>query len=126
MNKKSGFSMVELIIVIAVIAILAGILIPVFTNIIDNANRAEAVQNAKNSYTKYAIDHVPDDAASKGKLDDLIYIQEKNCVVIIKQGSTQDEVYKSQEEALKELCDNPADYKLVATEDAKLFIVTKK
>ena len=126
MNKKSGFSMVELIIVIAVIAILAGILIPVFTNIIDNANQSEAIQNARNAYSNYAIDHVQEDAEQSGGMRDLIYVQQTDRVVIIEQGSTKDHVYGSVEEALDALCDNPDNYELVATENAKLFVVTAK
>lgn len=126
MNKKAGFSMVELIIVIAVIAILAGILIPVFTNIIDNANQSEAIQNARNAYSNYAIDHVQEDAEQSGGMRDLIYIQQADRVVIIEQGSTKDHVYGSVEEALDALCDNPDNYELVATENAKLFVVTAK
>ena len=126
MNKKSGFSMVELIIVIAVIAILAGILIPVFTNIIDNANQSEAIQNARNAYSNYAIDHVQEDAEQSGGMRDLIYIQQADRVVIIEQGSTKDHVYGSVEEALDALCDNPDNYELVATDNDKLFVVTAK
>ena len=126
MNKKSGFTMVELIIVIAVIAILAGILIPVFTNIIDNANRSEAIQNARNAYSNYAIDHVQEDAAQSGGMRDLVYIQQDDRVVIIEQGSTKDHVYGSMEEALEALCDDPDNYELVATDNAKLFVVVPK
>ncbi len=126
MNRKSGFTMVELIIVIAVIAILAGILIPVFTNIIDNANESEAIQNARNAYSNYAIDHVQEDAEQSGGMRDLIYIQQEDRVVIIEQGSTKDHVYSSVEEALDALCDNPDNYELVATDNDKLFVVSEK
>ena len=45
---KSGFTIVELIIVIAVIGILIAILIPVFSNIIRKANNAADVSACKN------------------------------------------------------------------------------
>ena len=43
MNKK-GFTIVELVIVIAVIAILAGVMIPTFGGVIENANKTTAKQ----------------------------------------------------------------------------------
>ena len=49
MNKK-GFTIVELVIVIAVIAILAGVMIPTFSGVIDNANKTTAKQEASNVY----------------------------------------------------------------------------
>ena len=45
MNKK-GFTIVELVIVIAVIAILAAVMIPTFSGIIDKANQSAAQQKA--------------------------------------------------------------------------------
>ena len=54
-TNKKGFTLVELVIVIAVIAILAAVLIPVFANLIEKANISAAMQNAKNEYTAYAI-----------------------------------------------------------------------
>ena len=40
-NTKKGFTIVELIIVIAVIAVLAAVLIPTFSNLIQKANEAK-------------------------------------------------------------------------------------
>ncbi len=48
-SRKKGFTMVELVIVIAVIAILAAILIPTFTNLIRKANEASALADARNA-----------------------------------------------------------------------------
>ena len=55
MNKKNrkGFTIVELVIVIAVIGILATVLVPTFGNVIDKANAASAQQDAKNIYAAY-------------------------------------------------------------------------
>ena len=53
MNKK-GFTIVELVIVIAVIAILAAVMIPTFGGIIEKANKS-AVQQAAASLYKQAI-----------------------------------------------------------------------
>lgn len=53
-----GFTIVELVIVIAVIAILAAILVPVFGNVLDKANDSKALQEAKNAYTQYLMDAV--------------------------------------------------------------------
>ena len=49
MNKK-GFTIVELVIVIAVIAILAAVLIPTFAGIVEKANESAALQEATNTY----------------------------------------------------------------------------
>ncbi len=43
-QNKKGFTLVELVIVIAVIAILAAVLIPTFTTVIANANKSAALQ----------------------------------------------------------------------------------
>lgn len=56
-NNKKGFTIVELVIVIAVIAILAGVLIPTFAGIIDDANKSAALQEARNEYTAYLMKH---------------------------------------------------------------------
>ena len=58
-NKKAkkGFTIIELVIVIAVIGILAGVLIPTFSNVIANANKTAAMEEAKNAYTAYLADN---------------------------------------------------------------------
>ena len=50
---KKGFTLVELVIVIAVIAILSAVLIPTFGNVIQNANDSAAYSTASNALTKY-------------------------------------------------------------------------
>ena len=56
LNKK-GFTIVELVIVIAVIAILAGVLIPTFATVVDKANKSKAMQEAKNEYEAYLAEY---------------------------------------------------------------------
>ena len=53
-NNKKGFTIVELVIVIAVIAILAAVLIPTFGGIIDSAKESAALQEATSAYKEFA------------------------------------------------------------------------
>ena len=55
-TRKKGFTIVELVIVIAVIAILAAVLIPTFSNVIGNAKVSAAQADAKNLWTQYCVD----------------------------------------------------------------------
>lgn len=48
-NNKKGFTIIELVIVIGVIAILAGVLIPTFSSITQKAKVSAALQNATNA-----------------------------------------------------------------------------
>ena len=68
LNKK-GFTIVELVIVIAVIAILAGVLIPTFATVVNRANESAAMQQAKNAYEDYLAGY-----ADKSPMTDF-YIQ---------------------------------------------------
>ena len=52
-NNKKGFTIVELVIVIAVIAILAAVLIPTFTGVTERAKESAAMQNARNAWMNY-------------------------------------------------------------------------
>jgi len=53
--KRSGFTIVELVIVIAVIAILASVLVPTFGDVIQKANQSKDIQTVKNMNTALAI-----------------------------------------------------------------------
>ena len=63
MNKK-GFTIVELVIVIAVIAILAGVLIPTFSGLVGKAQDSAVIQEARNKYTEYVGMHDYSDGTS--------------------------------------------------------------
>lgn len=72
-NNRKGFTIVELVIVIAVIAILAGVLIPTFASITTKAKDSAALQEATNAYKEaYA------EAISDGKIDNTDVITIKN------------------------------------------------
>ena len=60
---KKGFTLVELIIVIAVIGVLAAILIPTFSNVIEKANQKSAFSDAKNALSIYIAEESTGDGA---------------------------------------------------------------
>ena len=72
-KMKKGFTIVELVIVIGVIAILSAVLIPTFTNLSAKAKKTTALQEATDCYTQYLIDTNPESA--KGQTEVVI---EKN------------------------------------------------
>ena len=57
-NKKKGFTLVELVIVIAVIAILAGVMIATFSNVVSDAKESAAMQEAKSKIDAEYIDFI--------------------------------------------------------------------
>ena len=57
-SNKKGFTIVELVIVIAVIGILAAVLVPTFSGVMKNAKQSAAVQKARAAY----IDKLAEDA----------------------------------------------------------------
>lgn len=87
LNKK-GFTIVELVIVIAVIAILAGVMIPTFSGVIEKANESKALQEASNSY-KQKLTEEPTNT-----VDDYIYFDGSKYYVVIKDGNIASDSYK--------------------------------
>ena len=55
-NNRKGFTTVELVIVIAVIAILATVLIPTFSSLISKANESAALQEASALQKNFMIE----------------------------------------------------------------------
>lgn len=66
LKNKKGFTIVELVIVIAVIAILAAVLIPTFSGVIAKANASAAQQAAVNVYKEV----IAEDLANDGLIND--------------------------------------------------------
>ena len=52
-TKKKGFTIVELVIVIAVIGILSAILIPTFSGLVQRAQNTALQENLRNAYVEY-------------------------------------------------------------------------
>ena len=67
---KKGFTLVELVIVIAVIAILSAVLIPTFSNVIGDAKESAAKSDVINTITQYttnqASHQLPSDLPKEG------------------------------------------------------------
>ncbi|MBP3592075.1 MAG: type II secretion system protein [Clostridia bacterium] len=81
-NNKKGFTIVELVVVIAVIAILAAVLIPTFSGITTRAKETAAKADARAIATQYMSDHT--DAVEQ----DTIYVD------LDGNTTTKDDVYK--------------------------------
>lgn len=72
-TTKKGFTLVELVIVIAVIAILAGVLIPTFSNVVAKANQSADLQEITNKVETAYIEFVADTSTTPvaiGKVED--------------------------------------------------------
>ena len=66
LKRKKGFTIVELVIVIAVIGVLSAILIPTFSGLIAKANKSAEQLSLRNSYAAYAaaaMDEAEDESA---------------------------------------------------------------
>ena len=70
LKNKKGFTIVELVIVIAVIAILAAVLIPTFSNVVGNAKEVAVQSDAKAIYTEYVST-----VAATGEVLEEIYVK---------------------------------------------------
>ncbi len=55
-KMKKAFTITELVIVIAVIAILAAVLIPTFTTVVDKANESAAMQEARSEFENFNVE----------------------------------------------------------------------
>lgn len=82
-NNRKGFTIVELVIVIAVIAILAGVLIPTFAGVTNKAKESKALQEVRTAYTVY----VSETLANKGEpVEDLYVVYDGKIFVQITDG----------------------------------------
>ena len=86
-NNRKGFTIVELVIVIAVIAILATVLVPTFGNVIEKANASKNLQAARNELTNYMVDN-----AASGN-DDLIIKVADDVYYVVINGNLQETSY---------------------------------
>lgn len=67
LKNKKGFTLVELVIVIAVIAILAAVLIPTFSNVIEKANASKELQEVTNAYKEALVNVLEDGVVDKNE-----------------------------------------------------------
>lgn len=109
LNKK-GFTIVELVIVIAVIAILAAVLIPTFSNVVEKAKDSKAMQQARIAYENYLAENA--DKVDLNTLNICIKVDDNHYFYVT----------GGQFDPDKKTCDSNADYK-GATVNGELLAV---
>ena len=100
MNKK-GFTIVELVIVIAVIAILSAVLIPTFSGVVDNANKTAVVADAKAVYQQYMTSNITDYEANAIYTDKGYFVVIVDANVFEANDADKTTAFKTEADALK-------------------------
>ena len=80
LKKNKGFTVVELVIVIGVIAVLSAILIPTFVNVTENAKKSAAQADCRTAYSQYVLeanDNIHDDISDETHKYYLAYVKEE-------------------------------------------------
>ena len=75
-NTKRGFTIVELVIVIAIIAIPAAILIPTFSSVTENAKKAARASEIKNCYTEFVNSNAESNTVTIGAIESYVYAKD--------------------------------------------------
>ncbi len=111
-HNKKGFTLVELVIVIAVIAILAGVMISTFSNVVTDAQKAAALQEVKSqldaAYINYVTEYGEPEYMSVDKTTYKITF------------------YMEGDKVVEEKCDNLDFYSLSVGKDESLVIKVKE
>lgn len=119
-TNKKGFTIVELVIVIAVIAILAGVLIPTFGGIVETANKNKALQEVKNAYTATLADDISEDGTDVVYgMDESIIVEHSNGTKIEIKVGGEAVVYEGDDAAAYELVDDADGGKRIAVKTAE-------
>lgn len=63
-NNKKGFTLAELLIVVAIIAVLVAVAIPVFTTQLERSREATDVANVRSAYAALMADYIATGSAS--------------------------------------------------------------
>ena len=63
-KKKKGFTLAELLIVVAIIAVLVAIAIPVFTNQLEKSREATDIANVRSAYAQLVTTYLADGTVS--------------------------------------------------------------
>ena len=64
-NNKKGFTLAELLIVVAIIAVLTAIAIPVFTTQLERSREATDLSNIRSAYAEAVSDYLANGASSE-------------------------------------------------------------
>lgn len=73
-NNKKGFTIVELVIVIAVIGILAAVLIPTFGGVIEKANDSKVLQQLNSAYKEALAEAISDGKITEGEAGESVSV----------------------------------------------------
>lgn len=91
LHNRKAFTIVELVIVIAVIAILASVLVPSFGGIVTQAQESAAKQAAKNAHMNYLIEH-------DGSAPEVMVYKHSNGKVVALVNGAPTNIYETEEE----------------------------
>ena len=69
MNNRKGFTLAELLIVVAIIAVLVAIAIPVFTTQLEKAREATDIANVRSAYAQVVTNYLTDKTNSITTMD---------------------------------------------------------
>ena len=75
-NNKKGFTLAELLIVVAIIAVLVAISIPIFSSQLEKAREATDAANLRSAYAEAATSLLTDDASTFTKEVDAVQTQD--------------------------------------------------
>lgn len=67
-TNKKGFTLAELLVVVAIIAVLVAIAIPIFTSQLEKAREATDAANLRAAYAEVSADAVLNDASSEKEI----------------------------------------------------------
>ena len=83
-NNKKGFTLAELLIVVAIIAVLVAIAIPIFTAQLEKSREATDAANIRNAIADISVDYLSDDVVPDDGYEIVVDLKQQkdgNCTV---------------------------------------------